>query len=404
MQENRRTNHSSIVAVIACASYDPDEVRPAVDRGIRLAGGAAACATTGERILFKPNVLWGTDPSRCVVTHPEVLRAAITAFSATGAHLFYGDSPAALQQAKPTMKKCGYDRALEGLPVTLLPFEHSSMVNCPDGIAGKRLQIVSEVLEADGIINIPKLKTHGLTRMTGAIKNCYGCIPPVVKGEYHARFPDVYDFSQLLADITSFIRPRLHIMDAIEAMEGNGPQSGTPKKLGTILVSTDPVALDTVACRLIGLDPAHVPTIAAGVKTGLGTSSWDEITLVGDPIEPLIDTTFDVVRMPPVTLPQNSLLGAIKKIFLPRPVISAKKCTRCGRCVSICPLRPPAVNRSSPNRIPRYNYTACIRCYCCQEVCPSKAITIREPLARKLLPFATYLSLLITRSRVRRRH
>jgi len=300
------------------------------------------------------------------------------------------------------MKKCGYDQALAHLPVQLIPFDKSTTVACPDGRAGKKLQIVTAVLDADGVVNLPKLKTHGLTRMTGAIKNLYGCIPPLVKGEYHARFPDVYDFSTLLADIATFIRPRLHIMDAIEAMEGNGPQSGTPRKLGVLLASTDPVALDTVACMLIGLDPSYVPTIAAAQKNGLGCSTIEKITLVGDDITPRICPTFDVVRMPPVSLPQNTLLGAIKRLFLPRPVIKKGSCTRCGRCVSMCPLSPPAIEQQSKKTAPVYNYSTCIRCYCCQEVCPSKAIVIKNPLFRKLLPFATYFSLFITRIRVHR--
>lgn len=396
------TDTAPVVAVIRCNSYKEQDVANAVTRAITLLGGTAAFANSGEKLLFKPNVLWGTDPAMCVVTHPAVLRAAVAAFSSTGTHLYYGDSPAGLQQALPTMKKCGYDTALANLPVQLIPFDKGTTVAFPAGAAGKQLQIATAVLDADGIINLPKLKTHGLTRMTGAIKNLYGCIPPLVKGEYHARFPDVYDFSLLLADIATFIRPRLHIMDAVEAMEGNGPQSGTPRKLGVILASADPVALDTIACRLIGLDPTFVPTIAAAQKTGLGCGNPNQITLVGDSITPLICTTFDVVRKPPVSLPQNTLLGAIKRLFLPRPVIKAAICTRCGRCVSMCPLSPPALLQKSIKSRPSYNYATCIRCYCCQEVCPSKAIVIKNPIFRTLLPFATYFSLFITRIRTHR--
>lgn len=391
----------SVVAVVHCPSYDPVQVEIAVMRGIDLVGGAAAFAQKGERLLFKPNVLWGTDPAKCVVTHPSVLRAAVASFIATGADLQYGDSPAGLSYTEPSIKKCGYDKALADLAVTIASFDKGTQVSYPAGRVGKRLTIAQPVLDANGIINLPKLKTHGLTRMTGAVKNLFGCVPMLVKGECHARFPDVYVFSELLADIASFVRPRLHIMDAIEAMEGNGPQSGTPKKLGVLLVSADPVALDVIACKLIGLDPACVPTIAAAVKTGLGYSDVDMIRLVGDAIEPVIDASFDVVRMPPVALPQTMTLGAIKRLFLPRPVINRKICTRCGRCAAICPVKPPALSQKVTKKPPVYDYGICIRCYCCQEVCPSDAITIKSPFLRKLLPFASYLSLLITRIRTR---
>jgi len=397
MADTKTPSRRSVVALVRCLSYDPAEVNGAIRRGIDLLGGCSRFVKPGERILFKPNILWGTDPAKCVVTHPEVLSASINAFATEGAILEYGDSPAGLQQTAGAIKKCGYDRLISTDTATATPLDTGEDVQFPDGIAGKRLHIAQAVLKADGVINLPKLKTHGLTRMTGAIKNLFGCIPGMTKGQYHARFPDVYDFSCLLADIASFVHARLHILDAVEAMEGNGPQSGTPKKLGVILLSTDPVSLDTVACRLIDLDPRFVPTIAAGIKNGLGIGQSDAIDIIGDPVEECIDRNFKVVKSAPPHLPPTTTLGNIKRHFLPRPVIRSNLCTSCGRCVSVCPVTPRAINKPSDAKQPVYDYSRCIRCYCCQEVCPSKAIFIKHPIAARLLPFATYLSLAITR-------
>jgi uncharacterized protein (DUF362 family)/Pyruvate/2-oxoacid:ferredoxin oxidoreductase delta subunit len=398
-QGSGKNEMPSVVAVIHCSSYDYAHVEKAVKRGIELVGGIAAFAKKNERLLFKPNILASTDPGQCVITHPAVLRAAVCAFSAAGAHLQYGDSPSALSHDEPSMKKCGYENALAGLPVTHTFFNSTTEIHFPEARIGKRFTIAQSVPDADGIINCPKLKTHALTRMTGAIKNCFGFIPMRAKVEFHARFPDPYHFSQMLADIAAFVKPRLHIMDAIEAMEGNGPQSGTPKKLGAVLVSTDPVALDVVACRLIGLDPACVPTIAAAVQVGLGNADSGKIRLIGDAIEPLIDPSFDVERMPPVALNHAGIFGAIKRLLLPRPVIDKKKCTRCGQCVSVCPSKPPALSQKIKYQPPVYNYRICIRCYCCQEMCPSGAISIKTPLLRRLLPFARFASRIIERLR-----
>ncbi|MBN1575869.1 MAG: DUF362 domain-containing protein [Chitinispirillaceae bacterium] len=392
------------VALIRCPSYDRTMVERAIRRGMDLLGGCGGFARSGERILFKPNVLWGTDPARCIVTHPEVLRAAVAAFIDTGAVVQYGDSPAGLPGATRAMSKCGYRQALQSLPAEAVSFDAGADVDFTKGSAGKRLRIARAVLAADGIINLPKLKTHGLTRMTGAVKNLFGCVPGMTKGQYHARFPDVYDFAALLADIAAFVHPRLHIMDAIEAMEGNGPQSGTPKKLGALLLSTDPVALDTVACRLINLNPDHVPTIAAAARSGLGTADFDAIDCVGDNLDALIDRTFEAVRSPPPRLPASGILGGIRRFFLPRPVIRPAQCTRCGCCVSACPVTPRALEQPDQGRRPVYDYSRCIRCYCCQEVCPSEAIVIRRTIAGRLLPFAAYGSLLITRSGSRLHH
>ncbi len=390
------------VAIVRCAAYDHALVENAVRRGIDLIGGIDKFARRGERILFKPNVLWGTDPARSIVTHPAVLRGAAAVFSGTGAVMRYGDSPAGLPNATSSIKKCGYHHALGSIPAELVSFDEGVDLTYPEGIAGKKLRIARAVHEADGVVNLPKLKTHGLIRMTGAVKNCFGCIPGISKGECHARFPDPYEFSVLLADIAAFIRPRLHIMDAIEAMEGNGPQSGNPKKLGALLVSDDPVALDAVACRLIDLDPSYVPTIATGIRAGLGRGGMDEIDIVGDDITPLIDRSFHVVRMPPVRISTTGILGGIKRFILPRPAIVRTRCTRCGRCISACPLQPSALSRNRDDGTPRYDYRTCIRCYCCQEVCPSKAIVIKRSVSGRVLPFASYVSLFISRARSRR--
>ena len=393
------------VAVVRCDSYDVMAVEDAVKKGIDLLGGVKRFAHAAETILFKPNVLWGTDPAKCVVTHPVVLRAAVKAFMDTSAELVYGDSCAGLSKTVSAMEKCGYPALLKSLRVSVASFDRGHDVEFPDGTVSKRLKIADAVIDADAVINLPKLKSHGLVRMTGAVKNCFGCIPRLEKGQQHARFPDVFAFSRFLADVAAFVKPRLHIMDAIVAMEGNGPQSGTPKKLGVLLFSNDPVALDTVACRLINLAPEYVPTIAAGVRRGLGVSDASLITMIGDTVEEVVDRSFKVVRKPPEKIVTTTLLGNIRKYFLTsRPVIMTKKCSKCGRCVSVCPLLPRAIEKKSDRSVPRYNYRLCIRCYCCHEVCPSEAIVIRKTVLGQLLPPVAYISLFIANKIVRRRN
>ncbi len=385
----------SSVAVVACDSYNQDEVNKAVARGISLLGGIGRFCNSGERMLLKPNVLWGTDPERCVVTHPSIFRAVALLLQSHGVLLQYGDSPAGLQTCAQAMQKPGFSKIAAELNMEPGDFDHGRYVAFSEGISCKQLFLANAVFNSDGLISLPKLKTHGLTRMTGAIKNQYGCIPGLVKGEYHARLPDVYDFSKLLVDLNLFIKPRLYIMDAIYAMEGNGPQSGEPKKLGVLLFSTDPVALDSTACRIIDLNPDFVPPIVEGVKAGLGVSSEDQIEIVGEPIIDLIDKDFKVVKSAPVVLPQSRILRQIRSRFTPRPVIDFKKCIHCQRCVKSCPVNPRALNSKSVQDTPRFDYQNCIRCFCCQEVCPEKAISIKEPLLKKLFPVVSYISLFI---------
>jgi uncharacterized protein (DUF362 family)/Pyruvate/2-oxoacid:ferredoxin oxidoreductase delta subunit len=391
----------STVALIRCDSYEQRCVDEALGRGFSLLGGVDSFVKKGERILLKPNALSSTDPSRCVVTHPAIFKGVAQLVQSAGVVVSYGDSPEIISPLESTLKRCGYAAVAKEIGLTAADFSRGEMVSFPGGLTSKRLFIARGVLDSDGIVSLPKLKTHGLTRLTCAIKNQYGCVPGVVKGEYHARFPDAYDFSRLLADITGFVAPRLYIVDAVWAMEGNGPKSGDPKKLGALLLSRDPVALDAVCCRLIDLECDCVPTIEAGVAAGLGTHDEREIDLVGDPLDGFIDRGFRVVRMKPVPIPKSKLTVALRRHLTVRPVIDRNRCTRCGKCVIACPIDPKALgftgNPDRPAAPPRYDYDRCIRCFCCQEMCPSAAITVRVPLMRRLLPLASYLGLLLSR-------
>jgi len=171
------------------------------------------------------------------------------------------------------------------------------------------------------------------------------------------------------------------------AMEGNGPRNGKPKPMHVLLFSTDPVALDSTVCKLIGLDVEMVEPLAIGEEFGLGTIS--KIDYLGDPLEDFINLDFDVNRSKVPTTTDTSFLSAniMRKFTAPRPTIDSEKCTRCGTCVSVCPAEPKALSWQDDGRKfpPVYDYSKCIRCYCCQELCPENAIYVKIPLLGKLI-------------------
>ncbi|MDR2728936.1 MAG: DUF362 domain-containing protein [Chitinispirillales bacterium] len=390
----------SVVAIVKCGSYDAREVEAAVNRGLSLLGGAEKFAASGEKILFKPNILWPTNPDKCVVTHPSVFKAVLTVFKSTGATLLFGDSPGGLQSPESALKKCGHFQEALPLGAQLADFVHGESVSHPNGLTSKRLLIAKGVLDADGVISLPKLKTHGLTRMTGAVKNQYGCVPGMVKGQYHAQFPDLLEFSKLLVDVCSIVKPRLYIMDAVMGMEGNGPQSGDPRYIGALLFSTDPVALDAAAAKIIDLNPEFIPTSAPGLEAGLGTYKSEDIELTGDPLEQFVIKDYNVVKKPVQSMPETPFLKNLKRLVNPAPVINKKTCTKCGRCIEVCPVNPKAVGWKKGD-VPRksapvYNYRECIRCYCCHEMCPSRAIHIKKPILGRCFPFLSYIALVIS--------
>ncbi len=374
----------SIVAIVRCNSYREECVFDAVKRGIELAGGIDAVAKAGEKILLKPNVLVG-DTARCVSTHPAVFKSVGKLFGEVTDELYYGDSPGI---GKPTgqLKKAGLKQAAEELGLKPADFETGRVVSFSGSPFTKRFNIAKGVLESDGIISIAKFKTHQLTRLTGAVKNQFGCIPGLLKAEYHLKMPNVLDFSKMLVALTLFLKPRLYIMDGIMAMEGNGPRSGNPTMMNVLLFSTDPVALDAAACRMINLDPEFVPTSQPGKEWGLGVFAKNEIELVGDPIGEFINKNFRVERKPVIAVTGSGSVSFLKNLIVPRPVIQKENCSYCGICVKICPLNPKALNwtGSGKTQPPEYSYRRCIRCFCCQESCPERAIHVKTPLAGRL--------------------
>jgi uncharacterized protein (DUF362 family)/Pyruvate/2-oxoacid:ferredoxin oxidoreductase delta subunit len=377
----------SKAAVVRCEDYNQENVRQAVKKGINLLGGVSALAKPWEKVLLKPNLLVGDKPTKGITTHPMVLQAVGEVFKEGGAKLFYGDSPG-IGKPERAAKKAGYTKVAEVLEMQLADFQTGVTVSFPGALLAKQLYLAAGALEADGIVSISKMKTHGFTRITGAVKNQFGCIPGVRKSEYHVKMPDVYDFSRVCVDINRFLKPRLYVMDGIVAMEGNGPRGGELVNMKVLLFSTDPVALDAVFCRLIDLNPGFVPTEEIGKEGMLGTYKSAEIEIVGDNIEGLINKNFQVVRRPPERLTASrSFPNFLKNHISPRPVINDERCVNCGQCVLQCPVNPKAVNwpEGDKSQKPVYNYKRCIRCYCCQEICPEKAITIKVPFLGRLI-------------------
>ena len=375
----------SKVALIRCESYEYGDVKRAVRQGINFVGGVRRFAAQDESILLKANLLVGDAPGKCVNTHPAVLKAVAEIFKSTGARVSYGDSPA-IGTARAASKKIGMDVAAKEAGIELKEFQPGDEVHFPEGVQNKKFTIARAVLKSDGIISLPKLKAHGMQKFTGCVKNQFGCIPGLLKGEFHVRVPDAYRFARMLVDLDRLVHPRLYIMDGIEAMEGNGPRGGTPRKMNVLLFSEDPIALDATVCRLINLDPLLVPTIAFGQEAGRGTHERQNIELVGDDFESLRCPDFVIDRAAIKPYKSKGLLRFISNRLVPKPVIIKEKCIRCGLCISVCPAKPPAVNwrGGDKKQPPVHDYRTCIRCYCCQELCPEKAIELRKPLLRGL--------------------
>jgi uncharacterized protein (DUF362 family)/Pyruvate/2-oxoacid:ferredoxin oxidoreductase delta subunit len=375
----------SKVALVKCNSYDRNEVLTSVHTGLDLLGGIYTFVKPGERIVLKPNVLIGTSPDNGVTTNTSVFRAVASVFNEAGARVYYGDSPA-FGKCEGNLRRAGLKQVGDALGLKLADFDSGKEVSHKDALLVKKFTIANGVLESDGLVSLPRLKTHGFMLFTGAVKNQFGCIPGLLKSQYHVKLPDPHDFAAMLVDLNTLIKPRLYVLDGVTAMEGNGPRSGQPRQLNVLLFSSDPIALDATACRIINLNPTIMPTSKPGEAANLGTYHVEDIELVGGDIDTFFDPSFEVNRTPPAHGTGGWFSTFIKNRITQRPVIDKAKCDLCGVCVKMCPVHPKAVDwyqgdRSQP---PRHNYDRCIRCYCCQEICPTGAIRIETPLLGRL--------------------
>ncbi|MCL2125009.1 MAG: DUF362 domain-containing protein [Oscillospiraceae bacterium] len=370
----------SKVALIRCESYDEAEVKAAVERGIALLGGAREFISPGEKILLKPNWIMAVPPERCATTHPSVFKAVCEIFSDAGAGLCYGDSPGrgttedeALEAAKAT----GFHEVAAALNIPLADFINGREIKTDT----QEFFLANGALDCDGIISLPKLKTQGFLKLTGAVKNQMGCIPGRRKGAYHQQLPRPADFARMLIDLNMYLKPRLYIMDGIMAMEGNGPMNGDPKKMNVLLLSSDPIALDATVCRLVDVNPEYSYTVSLGMQAGHGTYISSEITLMGDPLESFVARDFNINRNPISNVRGAGVFSFDNDAGVPKPYIEEEKCRFCGVCIDICPISPKALAWKDDDRThpPKYDYSRCIRCFCCQELCPHGAIMIKDP-------------------------
>jgi uncharacterized protein (DUF362 family)/NAD-dependent dihydropyrimidine dehydrogenase PreA subunit len=378
------------VALLHCDRYEVNTLHRTLLHGFDLLGGLARFVTGEERVLLKPNILAGCPPEQAVTTHPALLEAMIQILREAGARVSYGDS-SGISKPLPAARDSGLAAVAGRYGVEMGDFEHGRQVllthGSRSGESRRRVPMAQAVLEADALFNLPKMKTHQLTRLTGAVKNLFGCVPGLSKPALHVSCPEAVDFSRLLTHLHLRIRPRIHILDGILAMEGNGPRNGEPRSMNVIIMSKDPVAADAVFARLIDLNPRFVPTCITGYEAGIGTYRTEEIEIAGDAVGDMLQPEFKVIR---TGVGENALLKyypTIRNLLLPRPEIDEQRCERCGVCVRACPLPEKALafNGGGAGTPPVYDYERCIRCYCCQEMCPHRAIERKIPFLGKLL-------------------
>ncbi|MDD7739558.1 MAG: DUF362 domain-containing protein [Fusicatenibacter sp.] len=372
----------SKVAVIPCRGYDPEELVDKLGSGLSLIGGIDSILKPEEKIILKPNLVRTSAREKAVVTDPAVMEALIRILREQGcSHISCGDS-CGFGTAEGTARESGLLDVLKRYDVPILDFHEPQKTDTKDG---NSLMIARDVLNCDALISVSKMKTHALERITGAVKNQYGCISGIHKKLGHTQYPNAESFARMLIELNQIVSPRLYICDGITAMEGNGPTSGDPVDMDVLLISRDPIALDAVFCHLVYLDPTLVPTNLYGETLGLGTWREENLEILTPEGEMTVkelqkkygNSRFRVDRKKNRTKGALDLLGVLD-LFRKRPYIIEERCRKCGICVESCPVDQKAIRfENGRDHPPVYDYKKCIGCFCCQEMCPHQAISVK---------------------------
>ena len=272
------------VSLIPCTSYDAADVRDAVTAAVEAVGGMAAYVNIGDRVLLKPNFLMAAPPERAVSPHPAVFRAVAELVLDCGGKPFVADSPA-WGSARGVAKACGFATVAKELGVPIREMKSARRVATPQHQVFTRLTVDSLALDADAIINLPKLKTHSQLYLTCATKNMFGCVTGKRKAWWHAKAGTFENyFGLMLVETLQLLDPALTVVDAVVAMEGQGPGKGDPRQVGLIAAGEDCIAIDRVFCDVVGFDPARVPYLVAAEDLGVFTPRLEDITVIGAPL------------------------------------------------------------------------------------------------------------------------
>ena len=357
--------------------YEQTAIDAAVKRAFDHFGGVSRLVKPGDRVLLKVNLVAGHEPVRRVTTDPSIVRSAARLLLDCGARPFIADSPG-IDPFQRSAERAGFMDVARELDIPCLELTDPVPLPPAEGASFRRVEVSRLALEADAIINLPKMKTHGQMLLTLGVKNLFGCVVGRSKAAWHYDVGFDRDrFAALLLDIAASLAPCLTILDGVIGMEGEGPTSGDPHPYGVIATARDPLLMDLHLARMMGVSPEDLPLFRAARQRGLPQCTLNDEDVTGDLTAGHV---FPNVKLPPKgTLRFLPRLPFLERALMSRPVHVPERCVGCGRCAEVC----PADALTHHDKKLTFDYGKCIRCCCCHEMCPVRAITFRDsPLSR----------------------
>ncbi len=386
------------VSLKKCLNYDYLELIEVLKKSFDNLGGIDKFLNKGDRVLLKLNLLMKSKPESAVTVHPLFVKAISKILLDNEINVIIGDSPGGPFN-KILLKSIYKDTGMNQIVTELNEYIDNNNIKASiklndnfksfekknkNGKILNKLTLVDMLNDVDKVISISKLKTHGMMVFTGAVKNLFGTVPGVLKAEYHFKMSELKDFANMLIDICEIVNPVLSFMDAIIGMEGEGPSSGHPRKIGAVIASKSPFHLDMIATDLISLNHRRVPTISESFNRNICEENYDDIELIGEKVKIFKISNFIIPESYGLNFAGKGpkfLQNLLTKLARPKPVFNKRGCIGCRICYEACP--PKTIFMENNKAV--VNLDNCIRCFCCQELCPEKTIDIHRPLLMKLL-------------------
>lgn len=300
------------ISIECCKKYDFELLKGSITNLFLPFGGIQKFVKSGDRVVIKPNLLKPAHPDDAVTTHPILLKALLQLCLDLGAKPIIGDSPGFFS-LKRVAEVTGLKIIADEMGVAISEFK--SPVPVQSIHKGKTLhhfKLDRLIVEADCVINVPKVKAHQQLVLTGAVKNLYGSIPGKRKAKYHYQFGDRHNlFAEMLVENYQLIRPSFTIADGITAMEGNGPARGRPRQVGILVGGTDGIAIDRVLCEILGIPHRELRTLKAAEDLKVGVWDIEKIEIVGKPLAELKVPDFLMAEPMPIKFQFTRVIRSI---------------------------------------------------------------------------------------------
>ena len=361
------------VSIIKQENYNLDQLKNNIKQSLNNIINMDEIFTEGKTVMLKVNAVSNMNYEHGYTTHPDFLRALIKVLKEYPVKIIVGDNHP-FQNIKSTLKGNGVLKVIEEENVQLANNHDLKNITSSNFLQYNSFKVSKEFVEADIMINLPKLKTHSFTYFSCAQKNLFGLIYGLEKANWHVIANNPKDFGIMINDLYCITKEQfkenhlIHLCDAIECLQGDGPTTGGNKtKMNVIFASTSGVALDIVGLKMAGLDLEKSFITTTALNNNIELSNKDDIEIVGnyfgeytleEPIKPIGS----------IKILNNQFM---KNLLLEHPIVDKDKCLKCGACATICPKHTMKIKKGE---YPKLSKNQCIRCWCCSEVCPVSAI------------------------------